>query len=165
MAQALGDVALAFWLVRRGSTPGGALTQVAGPCLHRADITLATSRQVTEKARVEFRCDVFHVTNTPNLTAMETWREQGKAPDQITAYRVSNDRVNLSRRPVPIRKWLRTRAQAIQIWHRTSSTSSSRLRVTGEIHRARRFAHQICSSLPMTRPRSGRAVCRRRNDA
>jgi feruloyl esterase len=31
------------------------------------------------------------------VTAMETWREQGKAPDQITAYRVSNDRVNMSR--------------------------------------------------------------------
>jgi len=28
---------------------------------------------------------------------METWREQGKAPDQITAYRVNNDRVNMSR--------------------------------------------------------------------
>ena len=31
------------------------------------------------------------------VTAMQTWREQGKAPDQITAYRVSNDRVNMSR--------------------------------------------------------------------
>ena len=31
------------------------------------------------------------------VTAMETWREQGKAPDQITAYRVNNDRVNMSR--------------------------------------------------------------------
>jgi len=31
------------------------------------------------------------------IRAMETWREQGKAPDQITAYRVSNDRVNMSR--------------------------------------------------------------------
>src|SRR5215471_19064523 len=33
----------------------------------------------------------------PVVSAMETWREQGKAPDQITAYRVNNDRVNMSR--------------------------------------------------------------------
>ena len=31
------------------------------------------------------------------VTAMETWREQGKAPDQLTAYRVRNDRVDMSR--------------------------------------------------------------------
>jgi feruloyl esterase len=31
------------------------------------------------------------------VTAIETWREQGKAPGQITAYHVSNDRVNMSR--------------------------------------------------------------------
>jgi feruloyl esterase len=37
-------------------------------------------------------------TQFPVNTAMETWREQGKAPDQMTAYRVGSDnRVNMSR--------------------------------------------------------------------
>jgi len=31
------------------------------------------------------------------LRAMEAWREQGKAPDQITAYRVTNNRVDMAR--------------------------------------------------------------------
>jgi feruloyl esterase len=28
---------------------------------------------------------------------MDAWRDQGKPPDQITAYRVTNDRVDMSR--------------------------------------------------------------------
>jgi feruloyl esterase len=28
---------------------------------------------------------------------MDAWRDQGKAPNQITAYRVTNDRVDMSR--------------------------------------------------------------------
>jgi feruloyl esterase len=33
----------------------------------------------------------------PVVTAMENWRERGKAPDQITAYHVNANRVDLSR--------------------------------------------------------------------
>jgi feruloyl esterase len=33
----------------------------------------------------------------PVVTAMENWRERGRAPDQITAYHVSADRVDMSR--------------------------------------------------------------------
>jgi feruloyl esterase len=33
----------------------------------------------------------------PVVTAMDNWRERGKAPDQITAYRVNADRVDMSR--------------------------------------------------------------------
>ncbi|MGH9665098.1 MAG: TonB-dependent receptor, partial [Bryobacteraceae bacterium] len=46
---------------------GGAPTQVIGPRFHRADVTLAKSWRTTEKTRVEFRADVFNVTNTPNV--------------------------------------------------------------------------------------------------
>ena len=31
------------------------------------------------------------------VQAMDAWRDQGKAPNQITAYRVTNDRVDMSR--------------------------------------------------------------------
>jgi feruloyl esterase len=31
------------------------------------------------------------------LRALDTWREQDKAPDQITAYRVTNRRVDMTR--------------------------------------------------------------------
>jgi feruloyl esterase len=33
----------------------------------------------------------------PVVSAMENWREQGKAPDQITAYRVTDNHVDMSR--------------------------------------------------------------------
>jgi hypothetical protein len=46
---------------------GGAPTQVVGPAFHRGDATLAKSWRTSEKTRLEFRTDVFNVTNTPNF--------------------------------------------------------------------------------------------------
>ena len=46
---------------------GGAPTQVVGPRFHRGDLTLAKSWHLTEKSRLEFRADVFNLTNTPNF--------------------------------------------------------------------------------------------------
>lgn len=47
---------------------GGAPTQLIGPPFHRGDVTLAKSWRATEKTRIEFRADVFNLTNTPNFS-------------------------------------------------------------------------------------------------
>ena len=47
---------------------GGAPTQVIGPRFHRGDMTLAKAWHTTEKTRIEFRADVFNLTNTPNFS-------------------------------------------------------------------------------------------------
>ncbi len=47
---------------------GGAPTQAVGPRFHRGDLTLAKSWQLVERARIEFRADVFNLTNTPNFS-------------------------------------------------------------------------------------------------
>jgi hypothetical protein len=47
---------------------GGAPTQAVGPRFHRGDLTLAKSWQLQERTRVEFRADVFNLTNTPNFS-------------------------------------------------------------------------------------------------
>ena len=44
---------------------GGAPTQVYGPDLRRLDAALRRSFQVTENVRVEFRAEVYNVTNHP----------------------------------------------------------------------------------------------------
>ena len=46
---------------------GGAPTQATGPRFHRGDLTLAKSWHTTESTRVEFRAEVFNLTNTPNF--------------------------------------------------------------------------------------------------
>jgi hypothetical protein len=47
---------------------GGAPTQAVGPRFHRGDVTLAKSWRMTEKTRLEFRADVFNLTNTPDFS-------------------------------------------------------------------------------------------------
>jgi hypothetical protein len=47
---------------------GGAPTQVIGPRFHRGDVSLAKSWRIGEKTRMEFRTDVFNLTNTPNFS-------------------------------------------------------------------------------------------------
>jgi len=47
---------------------GGAPTQAIGPPFHRGDMTLAKSWRLNERMRMEFRADVFNLTNTPNFS-------------------------------------------------------------------------------------------------
>ncbi|MDQ6663818.1 MAG: TonB-dependent receptor [Acidobacteriota bacterium] len=46
---------------------GGAPTQASGPRFHRGDLTLAKQWHTTETTRVEFRAEVYNLTNTPNF--------------------------------------------------------------------------------------------------
>ncbi len=46
---------------------GGAPTQARGPGFHRGDATLAKQWHTSERTRVEFRAEVFNLTNTPNF--------------------------------------------------------------------------------------------------
>ena len=46
---------------------GGAPTQAVGPRFHRGDITVAKRWRTTESTFVEFRAEVFNLTNTPNF--------------------------------------------------------------------------------------------------
>jgi hypothetical protein len=46
---------------------GGAPTQAVGPRFHRGDITVAKRWRTTESTFIEFRAEVFNLTNTPNF--------------------------------------------------------------------------------------------------
>jgi hypothetical protein len=46
---------------------GGAPTQAIGPGFHRADVALSKFWRTTERTRLEFRAEVFNLTNTPNF--------------------------------------------------------------------------------------------------
>jgi hypothetical protein len=46
---------------------GGAPTQAIGPGFHRADVSLAKQWRTSESTRLEFRAEVFNLTNTPNF--------------------------------------------------------------------------------------------------
>lgn len=46
---------------------GGAATQVAGPGFHRLDFSLFKHFQTSESTHVEFRAEVFDLTNHPNF--------------------------------------------------------------------------------------------------
>jgi hypothetical protein len=46
---------------------GGAPTQVVGPGFHRFDFSLFKQVQVSESKSLEFRAEVFNLTNTPDF--------------------------------------------------------------------------------------------------
>jgi hypothetical protein len=46
---------------------GGAPTQAIGPGFHRADFSLAKQWRITEHSHLDFRAEVFNLTNTPNF--------------------------------------------------------------------------------------------------
>jgi hypothetical protein len=46
---------------------GGTNTQVTGPPFRRLDYSLFKQFKSSEKTRVEFRAEVFNLTNTPNF--------------------------------------------------------------------------------------------------
>jgi carboxypeptidase family protein/TonB-dependent receptor-like protein len=48
---------------------GGAATQVVGPGFHRFDFSLFKSFRTTESTRLEFRAEVFNLTNHPNFSS------------------------------------------------------------------------------------------------
>ncbi len=48
---------------------GGAPTQLLGPGFHRLDFSLFKEFQTTERTHLEFRAEVFNLTNTPNFAA------------------------------------------------------------------------------------------------
>src|SRR5208282_696220 len=47
---------------------GGAPSQVVGPGMHRLDFSLFKEFQVTESKTLEFRAEVFNITNTPDFS-------------------------------------------------------------------------------------------------
>jgi outer membrane receptor protein involved in Fe transport len=47
---------------------GGSLTPVAGPGFHRLDFSLFKQFRTSERTNLEFRADVFNLTNTPNFS-------------------------------------------------------------------------------------------------
>lgn len=47
---------------------GGASQQIVGPRFHRADISLGKRWQTSERTALEFRGDIFNITNTPNFS-------------------------------------------------------------------------------------------------
>ncbi|MGH9470966.1 MAG: TonB-dependent receptor domain-containing protein, partial [Terriglobia bacterium] len=47
---------------------GGAPTQVAGPGFHRLDFSLFKEFTTSERTHLEFRAEVFNLTNTPNFS-------------------------------------------------------------------------------------------------
>ncbi|MGH9352710.1 MAG: hypothetical protein ACRD2G_11205, partial [Terriglobia bacterium] len=49
------------------SVLGGAPTQAMGPGFHRLDFSLFKEFQITESAHLEFRTEVFNITNTPQF--------------------------------------------------------------------------------------------------
>jgi hypothetical protein len=48
---------------------GGAPAQFLGPGFHRLDFSLFKNFRVTEKTHLEFRAEIFNLTNTPNFSA------------------------------------------------------------------------------------------------
>ena len=46
---------------------GGAPTQASGPRFHRGDLSVAKQWTIREKTRLEFRAEVYNLTNTPNF--------------------------------------------------------------------------------------------------
>ncbi len=46
---------------------GGAPTQVLGPGFHRLDFSLFEKFQTSETTHLQFRAEVFNITNTPNF--------------------------------------------------------------------------------------------------
>jgi hypothetical protein len=48
---------------------GGTPSQLLGPGFHRLDFSLFKEFQTTENTRLEFRAEVFNLTNTPNFAA------------------------------------------------------------------------------------------------
>ena len=46
---------------------GGAPTQLLGPGFHRLDFSLFKEIKTTENTHLEFRCEVFNLTNTPQF--------------------------------------------------------------------------------------------------
>ncbi|GAC1633826.1 MAG: hypothetical protein NVS9B14_09120 [Candidatus Acidiferrum sp.] len=48
---------------------GGSFTQLTGPGLHRADLSLFKNFSITERIRMEFRSEFFNLTNHPNFSA------------------------------------------------------------------------------------------------
>jgi hypothetical protein len=53
---------------QRDFTPlGGAPTQATGPGFHRGDLSLGKQWRTSERTRLEFRAEVFNLTNTPNF--------------------------------------------------------------------------------------------------
>jgi hypothetical protein len=47
---------------------GGAPTQLVGPGFHRLDFSLFKEFQTSESTHLEFRTEVFNITNTPNFS-------------------------------------------------------------------------------------------------
>jgi hypothetical protein len=47
---------------------GGSLTPIAGPGFHRLDFSLFKQFRTSERTNLEFRADVFNLTNTPNFS-------------------------------------------------------------------------------------------------
>jgi hypothetical protein len=47
---------------------GGAPTQFLGPGYHRLDFSLFKSFRITERTHLEFRAEIFNLTNTPNFS-------------------------------------------------------------------------------------------------
>ena len=48
---------------------GGSPSQLLGPGFHRLDFSLFKQFQTTESTRLEFRAEIFNLTNTPNFAA------------------------------------------------------------------------------------------------
>jgi hypothetical protein len=72
--QAFTNPPLATSIGQSSFTPlGGAPAQVTGPGFHRLDLSLFKAFKTSETTRVEFRVEIFNVSNTPNFSnAMST---------------------------------------------------------------------------------------------
>src|SRR5262249_14396884 len=67
-AAAFANPPAATTIGQRDFTPlGGAPTQAIGPRFHRADVSMAKQWRTSERTRLEFRAEVFNLTNTPNF--------------------------------------------------------------------------------------------------
>ena len=48
---------------------GGAPAQAVGPGFHRMDLSFSKQFQTTERTHLEFRAEIFNITNHPNFNA------------------------------------------------------------------------------------------------